>query len=336
MAQQYASEQPQGLKNHIEKVAIVGAGGTIGKVITEQLLNLGKHTITALTRADSPNKLPPGIEIKIIDYAYQASLVSALQGQDALIITMGTRAPPEHQTKLIEAAATANVPWVLPNEWGYDNSNPNLREYNSLVRDKKAAYRAHIEELAKSSWIGVTCGFWYEFSLSFGPSTYGFDFANRTVTFFDDGNTRINTSTWIQCGRCVAQLLALKILPDDADDQSPCLARYRNQCVYVSSFNLSQRDMLGSIMRVTGTTLDDWKIVFEASTSRYETGLEAMQKGDMMGFVRMMYTRNFFPDGCGEFEKTRGLLNGVLGLPREDLDACTRAAVEMAKVPKVS
>jgi hypothetical protein len=56
--------------------------------------------------------------------------------------------------------------------------------------------RDHIEKLGKSSWIGVACGFWYEYSLGGGPCRYGFDFKNRTVTFFDDGTTRLNTSTW--------------------------------------------------------------------------------------------------------------------------------------------
>ena len=248
---------------------------------------------------------------------------------------MGPRAPPDQQTRLIEAAATANVPWVLPNEWGYDISNPGLCKDIFPIGDRSAAHRAHIEKLGKSSWIGVTCGFWYEFSLSHGPMTYGFDFKDRTVTFFDDGDTRINTSTAIQCGRSVAKLLALKMLPDDAGDKSPCLDHYRNKFIYVSSFTLSQKDMLNSVMRVTGTKLEDWKIEHEPSTSRYKAGVEAMQKGDMTGFARMMYSRVFYQDGSGEFEKTKGLLNGVLGLPREDLDACTREAVEMAKVPRV-
>lgn len=133
----------------------------------------------------------------------------------------------------------------------------------------------------------------------------------------------------------MAHLLALKVLPDDAGDRSPCLANYRDQCVYVSSFNLSQREMLDSVMRVTGTTLGDWRIEYEASASRYGAAVEAVRKGDMTGFVPMVYTRKFFQDGSGEFEKTEGLMNGVLGLPVEDLDACTREAVEMAKVPRV-
>ena len=176
---------------------------------------------------------------------------------------MGARAPPEQQTKLIEAAAAANVPWVLPNEWGYDKTHPGLFDDIPLGA-KHTAYTAQVEKLGKSAWIGVTCGFWYEWSLGGGPYCYGFDIPNRAVTFFDDGNTRVNTSTWPQCGRAVANLLSLKILPDDDDDDddadngSACfLSRYRNQSVYISSFNVSQREMLDSVMRVTGTTVRD-------------------------------------------------------------------------------
>ena len=240
---------------------------------------------------------------------------------------MGTRAPAEQQSALIEAAASANVPFVLPNEWGYDIADPDLSK-DIPIGEKHAAYRAKIEELGKSAWIGVTCGFWYEFSLSHGSDAYGFDLKERKVTFFDDGETKINTSTWAQCGRGVAKLLAL---PVDAKDGSPCLANYKNKFVYISSFNLNQRDILASVMRVTGTEEEDWKIEHEKSTSRYKAALEAMMKGDMSGFVRVMYTRVFYQDGKGNFEKTKGLQNGVLGLPKEDLDEYTKIAIEMSK-----
>lgn len=220
----------------------------------------------AITRADSTSTAPVGALVRKVDYNDQASLVEALRGQDALVITMAARAPPEQQMKLIEAAATAKVPWVLPNEYGYDNSHPGL--LNDIPLGKAhAAHRAHIEELGVSAWVGITCGFWYEYSLPFGPCTYGFDLPNRTVTFFDDGNTRINTSTLPQCGRAVARLLGLKILPDDGGDRTPCLSHYRNRFVYVSSFKISQREMLDSILRVTGTEMRDWKISHEDSVS---------------------------------------------------------------------
>src|SRR4051794_23008406 len=167
---------------------------------------------------DSTSKLPTGLEVKKVNYDDQSSLVEALQGQDVLIITMAVTAPRDQETKLIEAAAAANVPWILPNEYGLDPTDAELGK-DTLITETKNKHRSHIEKLGKSSWISIICGFWYEFSLAGGPERYGFDFKNHTVTFFDDGNTPINTSTWSQCGRAVANLLSLKVLPDDENDK---------------------------------------------------------------------------------------------------------------------
>lgn len=232
--------------------------------------------------------------------------------------------------RLIEAAAAANVPWVLPNEYGYDNSHPGLFK-DIPIGEKHAGYREHIEKLGKSSWIGITCSFWYEFSLASGPHCYGFDLKNRAVTFFDDGNTHINTSTMPQCARGVANLLSLKVLPDDGHDESPCLSHYRNRFIYISSFNVSQKDMLDSVMRVTDTTMSDWKIAHEPSVDRYKVGVEEMQKGNFVGFAQLMYTRVFYQDGSGDFETSKGLQNDILGLPKEDIDEYTKIAVQRAQ-----
>jgi hypothetical protein len=48
-----------------------------------------------------------------------------------------------------------------------------------------------------------------------------------------------------------------------------------------------------------------------------------MQKGDRMGFARMIYTRVFFPDDCGNFEKTKGTINDLLGLLKENIGEAT-------------
>lgn len=42
------------------------------------------------------------------------------------MIAMGVTAPLDQENKLIEAAAEANVPWVLPNEWGTDTTDESL------------------------------------------------------------------------------------------------------------------------------------------------------------------------------------------------------------------
>lgn len=240
---------------------------------------------------------------------------------------MSVTAPPSQQTALIDAAAAANVPWILPNEYGYDHPHPGLRK-DIPIGDAHAAFHAQIEKLGKSAWIGVTCGFWYEYSLGAGPAFYGFDFKGKKVTLYDDGETKVNTSTLPQCGLGVARLLGLKILPEHEGDEGACLEHFRNNFVRISSFRVSQKDMLESVLRVTGTEERDWDISHESSVERYKAGVEELKRGNRMGFGKLMYSRVFYQDGSGDFETSKGLQNEVLGLPKEDMDEFTKIAVE--------
>ncbi|KAJ7579838.1 hypothetical protein C8J56DRAFT_283094 [Mycena floridula] len=319
------------VKNHIEKVAIVGAGGNVGKFIVEALLKTGKHLVTAITRADSITKLPDGVEVKKVNYDDHASLVAALQGQDAFIITMNVMAPPGQSAKLIQAAADANVPWILPNDFGGDATETEMVK-DTMIGAAKAADHALIEKLGKSSWVDVACGFWYEHSLGYGPSFYGFDFRDRIVTFFDQGTQKINTTTWPQVGLAVARLLSLKVFPEDASDTSATLSQFRNKPLYISSFLINQKEMLDSVLRVTGEKDGDWKIKYEPSDVRYAAGQEQFKGGDRSGFVKLLYSRVFYPDGCGNYEDRHGLANELLGLPKEDLDEFTKIAVKRSEV----
>jgi hypothetical protein len=306
------------MSTYIKNVAIVGAGGNCGGFMAKSLLATGKHTVTAISRTGSSNTgdLPEGIKVASIDYDNPSTIVEALKGQDALIITLGVMAPPDTQSKLIQAAADANVPWVLPNEWSPDSADDGLAQDVGLFAVLRKAPEL-IAKIGKSSYIAVTTGFWYEWSLAI-KNAYGFDFANKQVTLFDEGETKIGTSTWPQVGRAVAALMSLS---------SEELKQFKNKQVYVNSFTLSQKDMLESVLRVTGDKIDDWTVTKEPAKERYTQGIEAMQKGDRGGFVRMMYTRVFYPDGCGDYETNKGVSNEVLGLPKEDLDEATKVAI---------
>lgn len=329
MSAQYAKTQPSGFSNRVRNIAIVGAGGSVGSYLTRALLQTSQHVVTALSRKDSKNTLPAGVIVKHVDYDEPATLVEALQGQDVLIITMNVMAPPDTQRKLIDAAAQAEVGWVLPNEWGTDPTQTSLIA-EAFPHNTYAATREYIDQVGKSSWIGMICSFWYEFSLAGSPHRYGFDFKERSVTFFDDGTTKINSSTWDQCGRAVAALLSLKVLPDDEADKSPSLSQFRNSFVYLSSFNVSQKDMFASVLRVTGAAESDWTVKYQNSKERYDEGVAMFKAGNRQGFAQLMYTRAFYPTGEGNFEN-RGLLhNDLLGLPQESLDEATRRAVDIA------
>ncbi|PKY06804.1 NAD(P)-binding protein [Aspergillus campestris IBT 28561] len=324
----YAKDQPTGFENAIERVAIVGAGGTIGSNIVTSLLQTGKHTITALTRKDSTNTLPAGVLVAPVDYADEATLIAALKDQQFLIITMAPTAPRDTHSKLVQAAAKAGVPYVMPNGYGGDIDNVRL-ENETMLGPIGKGQRAEIESLGMK-WITVCCGFWYDYSLAGGEARFGFDFDKRALTIYDDGNAKISTSTLAQVGRAVASVLSLKELPDDENDKSLTLSAFLNKGVYVKSFVVSQNDMFESVKRVTGTTDADWTVTHEASKKRYEDGLALVRTGNMAGFGKMLYARMFYPGDSGEFSTK--VQNGLLGLPEETLDEGTKAGVDLVEV----
>ncbi|KAG6995601.1 hypothetical protein G7Y79_00044g080720 [Physcia stellaris] len=313
------------------------AGGQVGKHLAEGLLRTGKHVVTAITRSSSTNKLPEGVEIARVNYDGDddADLVEALKEQQVLIITMSVTAPKDTISKLVRAAAKAGVPYILPNWFGHDAANDALCK-DSFLSSSRDNICAEIKSLGVSSYLLLCCNFWYEFSLGGGPDRFGFDFQKRSFILFDEGNVVINTSTWPQCGRAIANLLSLKELPEDVNDASPTLSQFRNGAIYISSFRLSQQDMFLVVKRVTGTTDSDWTITNESAERRWEDGQTALQQGNWGAFTKMLYSRMFFANDDGNYESTRGLHNDLLGLPVEDLDQFTSVAVRMGEQGEVA
>ncbi|KAJ8110578.1 hypothetical protein OPT61_g6619 [Boeremia exigua] len=310
----------------IQHIAIVGVTGTVGTYLTQALLARSRFTVTAISRRDSEAKIPVGVKVARVDYDDHKSIVDALKGHDALIITTSVWAPKDTSSKLIKAAADAGVPWILPNEFGMHSTDEAMRDTIGLSKKEDIEL---IESLGISSWVGISCGFWYEHSLSNGE-LYGIDINKRKVTFFDDGTQKLNTSTWLQVGRAVAALLSLPVVASKDQSTQLTLSTYRNRMVYVSSFAVSQRDMFESVKRVTGTTDGDWAIASEPAKQRYKDACDSLKSGDRVAFGRKLYTRYFYED-AGLFEKLHGLDNERLGLPRENFDTFTREAVKLAQ-----
>lgn len=294
----------------------------------------GKHSVTAITRQDSQTELPSGVAVQKVDYDKHDTIVSALRGQDALVVTLSGHADIEGiEKKLIAAAEEAGVGWILPSEWGFDTANPSLIE-DIIITKTMVNVREHLKSKSTLSFISISTGFWYEWSLAI-PFAYGIDINNRTATLFDDGTAKISSSTWPQVGRAVASLLALPIKREDAasTDTTASLNDFKNQLVYVSSFLVSQRDMLASLYRVTDTQESDWTITSEDAKQRYHEGIEQMKQGQRVGFGKMMYTRVFW-DGGEPGNVEHKVINDKLGLPKEDLDEATKRTVERARTTK--
>ncbi|KAF7534328.1 hypothetical protein G7054_g6314 [Neopestalotiopsis clavispora] len=307
----------------LENIAIVGATGHVGKSLVSELLQTGKHNITALTRATSKGILPPGINRVEVDYDNAETLVSALRGQQFLIITLAVTAPPDTQGKIVKAAAEAGVRYVMPSYFGTDIRSPKFGDEPLGAWFLKQL--AEIESLGLS-YVCLVCGAWYEWSLALGESWFGFTIPNRKVTFFDDGETIITVSTWLQCGRAVAALLSL---PESGASLS--LSDWKNEPLYILSFRVSQRDMLASLNRVLNTVGADWDITYDSTAKRIKDGTEEFSRGMRTGIGKSSYAKLFMRSRAGEAAYSKNTANAVLHLPEESFDEATKTAVAMVE-----
>ncbi|PWY86771.1 hypothetical protein BO70DRAFT_360490 [Aspergillus heteromorphus CBS 117.55] len=240
---------------------------------------------------------------------------------------MAPTAPRDTHSKLVQAAAKAGVPYIMPNGYGADIDNIQLGE-DTMLGPVAKAHRDEIERLGMQ-WITMCCGFWYDYSLAGGAARFGFDFEKRSLTIYDDGNTKISTSTLSQVGRAVAKVLSLKELPEDEDDESLTLSAFLNKGVYVKSFVVSQNDMFESVKRVTGTADADWAITHEDTRKRYADGLAQVKVGNMAGFSKLLYARAFYPDESSDLSAKAQ--NELLELQDESLDEATKVGMDLVK-----
>jgi hypothetical protein len=252
--------------------------------------------------------------------------VSALRGNDFVVITLPSSTTAEQHEFVVKAAVKAGIVWIIPNVYGSDPHNDRLIDdwaFGPVTRNNIQ----HVEK-SGANWIVLTGGYWYTWSLIHGEPGYGIDLKTKKAVFFDDGTAKLNTSTFSLYGKTLAALLSLPITKEA--DGKPALEDWKNKPVYFSSWLLSQRDMLDSIHRVMGTTDKDWSIEYVNSKERVEQGWALFKEGDYTGWIRAMYTRTFYPNGDGDYGSVRGLQNKVLGLPEEDLDTATKEAVDAA------
>jgi hypothetical protein len=138
--------------------------------------------------------------------------------------------------------------------------------------------------------FSLVCGFWYEWSLGVS-SFYGIDVKAKKAVFYDEGDTKMNTSTWELCGNAVAGIVSLPI--------EELEGKWRNKSFYVGSFRVSQREMLESVQRVLGQgDGEEWEVEYQTSKERYERSMQEMREGDHMAFARgkvLPFPSSLFP-----------------------------------------
>lgn len=71
----------------------------------------------------------------------------------------------------------------------------------------------------------------------------------------------------------------------EAPNEDVCPENFNNKVVYANSFTVSQKDILESVLRVTGTKEDEWSTKMPGLEG-YSTGTKEIQKGERVGFCQ--------------------------------------------------
>ncbi|KAK2000978.1 NAD(P)-binding protein [Colletotrichum falcatum] len=297
------------------KIAMFGASGTIGRLTLDALREKKMHTITAVTRAASSAAFPADVIVKSGDYADEEFLASVLGGQDVVVLQLSFDSFMTAQAPLIRAAAKAGVKWVLPTEFGSDTAPSRLMDGNPLLSAKKQ-FRDLAEELGMG-WVAVVNNPWFDWSLPQG--LWGVDVGARSARLFDGGETPFVTTTLGNVARGTAGLLSLP--------EAELEAGFRNRPAYLASFRITQRELLDSVLRATGTGEGDWRIeVVDAAAAVADAEAKA-EKGDMGAMIAGFYVNHMREDWGGDYSAKVGDL-GKLGIAEENLDEVVKRVVQ--------
>lgn len=163
-----------------------------------------------------------------MDYTSVESLTAALQGQDAVVSTIGGEAL-EGQTVLIDATIAAGVKRFIPSDFGSVSTNPALHAYP--VYSSTAKIQKYLAEKAKTSRLSYTI-------LASGGSLEDIlgeigiiDFNKHRAELYDGGDTRISSTSFANVGKAIAGVLKH---PEET----------KNRVVHVSQAILTQNKLL--------------------------------------------------------------------------------------------
>jgi hypothetical protein len=154
-------------------------------------------------------------------------------------------------------------------------------------------------------------------SQSLAGGFFGINIKDRTARFYDDGHTLFSTTTLAQVARGVTKLFELPFSE---------LEKFKNDFVYMSSFTVSQSQILRSVQKATGTNNKDWNISNVPVDEAIEKGLAEFKNGNFKGLLDVLYGNNSKPGMGGRFEEK--LNNELLGLRGEDLDIVVKGIVD--------
>ncbi|RMZ74295.1 isoflavone reductase family [Pyrenophora seminiperda CCB06] len=291
----------------IKNVIIIGAGGNLGPAILDAFLKESSFNTTVLSRQNSTSTFPSGVKVIKADYDSLESLRDAFKGQDAVISLVGGMALGD-QKKLIDAAIAAGVKRFIPSEFGSNTDDARTRAVVPPFEGKSDTVKYLKSKEKEISWTSIVTGPFLDWGLKTG--FLGFDAASKTVSLYDNGEATISTTTLHQVGVTTVKVLEKEDLT-------------KNQYVYVSEVQVSQKEILATVEKVTGAK---WTVKNVSTKDVIAEGRAKLQKGDFSGIANLILGATYGKEEeLGNFA-SQGLWNEKLGVKSEGLEETVKKA----------
>ena len=285
--------------------------GILGRPTVRALLDAG-FDVTVLGRGANPD-LPSSAKYVQVDYSSLDSLVSALQGQDAVVSVIGYFQNKD-QDVLVEAAFQpgSTIKRFIPSEYGSDSMNPKVAALPSFT-DKTAIFDKIKDKIASTNsnitYTIIACGPFLDLCLQrgvlLGPNANKKD---KKVVFHDDGNRPFSTTTLATTAKAIVGVL-----------KNP--EATANRAVYVHDVAITQRQLLGVFKKAAGDS-EGWTEEHIAIEDLVAKGWAELKKEKPEPFVWAMafISASIWGEGYGgHFEKNDNELFGIKEMGEEEL-----------------
>ncbi|KAH8817653.1 hypothetical protein DL96DRAFT_392987 [Flagelloscypha sp. PMI_526] len=279
----------------ITSVIVVGAGGNLGPTIIDALLASKKFTVSAFVRPESKATFPPEVNVMKADYT-QPSLEAALQGQDVVVSTIGIGGFPI-QKAIVDAAVATGVKRFFPSDFGIDITAETIAFFPT-TKEKQDVTDYLISREDVISWTTIKTSAFFDWGLKVGLT--GFDLANHKADLLDGGEAKFHTTNLSTIAGAIVAILSV---PQSYE-------KTKNQVISIPNHEVSQRDILTALERLTG---EKWQVTDIDSDTLIQNA-----KGTPAEPFAMIRAVLFGKVGLGRLSGKPW--NSELGLPQQSLE----------------
>lgn len=232
-------------------VAIVGAGGLLGKEVSKVLLSptfrSSYANVIFLKRRPTENSGDESIDGAQIRLYDDNTISQALQGADVLISTVGP-AGHDFKDKLIDAISQSAIKLYIPSEFGVDHT---IHDFPHAEWDRKKKHHDKImATIPKTKVCRIYNGLFLEDSI--GP-WFGFDTKHGIYESVGSPNKLISFTALSDVGNVVAQIARTPI------DQIPESLHISGDALTIRQLGAAMENAGSSPIQIKEIDLNDFK-----------------------------------------------------------------------------